>query len=78
MASKGSRSPFERLREHYDHEELVCHECGFEDAEGAWDATSDGADIVYRHTCPKCGAERQHRMELATHTAAEEHVEHRQ
>ncbi|KOX97398.1 MULTISPECIES: HVO_0649 family zinc finger protein [Halorubrum] len=78
MASDRSRSPFERLKEHYDHEELVCPACGFEDEDGAWDAEADGADIVYTHACPRCGAEREHTLELSDRETALEHVEKRQ
>ena len=74
MVSDSSRSPFERLKEYYDHEEFVCQECGFEDEEGTWDAEADGADIVYTHTCPKCGAEREHTMELPDHESVQRHV----
>ena len=75
MTSNGSRSPFERLKEHYDHEELVCRECGFEDEGGDWDAEADGANIVYTHTCPRCGAEREHTLGLSDRETAQEHVQ---
>ncbi|MEZ3163596.1 HVO_0649 family zinc finger protein [Halorubrum sp. RMP-47] len=76
--SDRSRSPFERLREYYEHEERVCPECGFEDEEGAWEAEADGADVVYTHTCSECGAERRHSLELPDRETALEHVERRQ
>lgn len=78
MTSNGSRSPFERLKEHYDHEELVCRECGFDDEDGTWDVETDGSDIVYHHTCPKCGAEREHGLELSDHESASEYAEEEQ
>ncbi|WP_423996195.1 HVO_0649 family zinc finger protein [Halorubrum trapanicum] len=77
MLSNSNSSPFGRLKEYYDHEELVCPECGFEDEEGAWDAEADGADIVYTHACPKCGAERRHRLELSDHETALKHARER-
>jgi predicted RNA-binding Zn-ribbon protein involved in translation (DUF1610 family) len=74
MGSDGSRSPLERLKRHYDQEELVCPECGFEDEEGAWEAEADGAQVLYRHTCPKCGAEREHELAVSDADAARDHV----
>ena len=77
MTSNGTRSPFERLRAHYDHDELVCRECGFEDEAGTWEAATDGATIVYHHTCPKCGAEREHRLEVSSPDVARDHAQKR-
>ncbi|WP_435074541.1 HVO_0649 family zinc finger protein [Halorubrum sp. HHNYT27] len=77
MTSHQPRSPFERLKEHYDHAELVCQECGFEDEAGTWEASTDGATIVYHHTCPKCGAERVHSLKLSDSDAAREHAQKR-
>jgi len=72
-----NRSPFERLTEQYDNEEIVCQECGFEDEPGTWDAETDGATIVSHHTCPNCGAERDHRLTVSGPDVAREHVEKR-
>jgi len=78
MGSNRSRSPFERLKKHYDHEEFVCPECGFDDRGGTWDAEADGAHVVYRHTCPKCGVEREHTLEVSSPGAARDHVRSRE
>ncbi|ERH10568.1 MAG: hypothetical protein J07HX64_02344 [halophilic archaeon J07HX64] len=67
MRSNGGHSPFERLKQYYNHEERVCQECGFEDRYGTWDAETDGSDIAYTHTCPRCGAEQEHTLELSNH-----------
>ena len=48
-------TPFERLRSRYDHEDLVCPACGYEDAEGRWLAATTGERVRYRHVCPSCG-----------------------
>jgi predicted RNA-binding Zn-ribbon protein involved in translation (DUF1610 family) len=65
MRSNSVHSPFERLREYYNHEDHICQECGFNDRYGTWDAETNGADIAYTHTCPRCGAEREHRLALS-------------
>jgi hypothetical protein len=78
MTSNDSRSPFERLKEYYDHEELVCRECGFEDEEGTWEAETDGGNIVYHHTCPKCDTVREHRIELSDNESGAEYLEEHQ
>lgn len=49
-------SPFEQLRSHYDEADLACPECGYEDTEGEWEATTTGDTVQYRHVCPSCGA----------------------
>jgi predicted RNA-binding Zn-ribbon protein involved in translation (DUF1610 family) len=54
----------ERLRDHYDDEELVCPECGYEDEEGAWESETDGSVVEYYHECPSCGAVREHTIDL--------------
>jgi|GEM_PF-308766 len=77
MTSNSSRSPFERLKEYYDHAELVCRECGFEDEEGAWNAETDGADIHYTHACPRCGARREHTLGVSNRKTARKHVRER-
>lgn len=65
MANDPNRSAFERLKEHYDHEELVCPDCGFEDEDGSWASETDGSVIEYSHECPSCGALREHTVDLS-------------
>ncbi len=56
MAAKSSRSPFERLRQHYEDKERKCIECGYVDTEGHWRVTKRGREIHYQHICPRCDA----------------------
>lgn len=65
MESAGDRSPMERLKQYYDHEELVCPECGHEDENGNWKSETNGSEVHYTHECPCCGAVREHTMDLA-------------
>lgn len=74
MVSESGRSPFERLRAHYDHELSVCPACGHEDEEGGWTAETDGAGVVYRHVCPSCGAEQEHKLQLSDRETARRHA----
>lgn len=64
MVSDGSRSTLERLRQYYDHEELVCPECGYEDEDGSWESETNGREVDYYHECPRCGAIREHTLDL--------------
>lgn len=64
MTVEPDRSPLERLRNYYDHEELVCPECGYEDEEGSWESETDGHLVHYYHECPRCDAVREHTLEL--------------
>lgn len=64
MTADSDRSPMERLRNYYDHEELVCPECGFEDETGTWESETDGQEVHYSHECPSCGAVREHTLRL--------------
>lgn len=66
MVRDTSRSPMERLKSYYDHQELVCTECGFEDEPGSWQSETNGHEVHYYHECPSCGAVRQHSMTLST------------
>lgn len=65
MTEDRTRSAFERLQEHYDHEELICPDCGFEDEEGSWTSETDGRVVEYSHECPSCGAVREHTIDLS-------------
>jgi hypothetical protein len=56
MAAKSSRSPFDRLRQHYERTKRRCPECGFVDTEGEWRVTKRGREIHYQHICPRCDA----------------------
>jgi len=64
MTTEHSRSALERLREYYDHEELVCPDCGYEDADGSWRSETDGDVVEYHHECPQCGAVRSHTLDV--------------
>ena len=48
-------TPLDRLRDHYDHVDMTCPECGYEDADGEWVSETDGSQIRYQHICPSCG-----------------------
>ena len=54
----------ERLRNYYDHEELVCPDCGFEDETSSWESETDGQVVRYSHECPSCGAVREHALSV--------------
>ena len=56
MTVDTERSPMERLRSDYDHEELVCPECGYEDEPRSWESETNGQEVHYVHECPSCGA----------------------
>lgn len=75
MASHGTRSPFERLRTYYQRAEPVCRACGYEEEEGGWTAETDGSGVVYRHACPSCGAEREHRVQFTDRDPARGRIE---
>lgn len=64
MATDDGRSPMERLRTHYDNEELTCTECGYEDDGGAWESETNGSEVHYYHECPQCGAVREHSLSV--------------
>ena len=49
------RTPFERLKHHYDETALTCSECGYYDEGGEWVAETSGDRVEYRHECPSCG-----------------------
>lgn len=51
----GGSTPFDRVRARYD-ENLRCGECGYEDTDGEWRATTTGSRVDYTHLCPSCGA----------------------
>jgi uncharacterized Zn finger protein len=52
----GGATPLDRLRAHLDEVALVCPECGYEDADGAWRATTTGGRVEYVRRCPSCTA----------------------
>lgn len=54
--TSGGRSPFERLKNHFDESDLNCPDCGYFDEEGAWESRTDGTVVVYSHECPSCGS----------------------
>ena len=56
MATRGARSPFDRLRQHYEDRKLRCPECGFVDDDGDWVATAKDGKLRYQHVCPRCRA----------------------
>ncbi|MFC6955086.1 HVO_0649 family zinc finger protein [Halorubellus litoreus] len=65
MATEDGLSPMERLRSHYDHEELTCAECGYEDDDGHWQSETNGSEVHYFHECPQCGAVREHTLSIS-------------
>ena len=64
MRSSDSGSAFDQLRQYYDHSELVCPDCGYEDEEGSWEGETDGSRVHYFHECPSCGSVREHPVSL--------------
>jgi rubrerythrin len=64
MTSQNGASPLERLREHYDQQEMRCPECGFVDEDGHWRSETDGSVVHYEHVCPQCDAVREHTLDL--------------
>jgi uncharacterized Zn finger protein len=52
-------SALDRLRSHYDREDMRCPECGYEDEAGKWLSETNGRRIDYRHVCPGCGSVRR-------------------
>ncbi|MFC4550682.1 MULTISPECIES: HVO_0649 family zinc finger protein [Halorussus] len=60
----GGSTPFERLTSHFDDEDLVCPDCGYEDEGGHWKAATSGDHVLYRHLCPSCGTVRKRTFEL--------------
>ncbi|MFC6732405.1 HVO_0649 family zinc finger protein [Haladaptatus sp. DYSN1] len=49
------RSPFEKLKSHYDDVDMKCPECGYEDTDGEWQTETTGEKVHYHHICPSCG-----------------------
>lgn len=66
MASRttGGTTSLERVRRRYERTETKCPACGHVDASENWHSETDGTTVVYHHTCPSCGAERDHRFDL--------------
>lgn len=60
----GGRSSLERLLRRYERTETKCSACGYVDRSGNWHSETDGRTVVYHHTCPSCGAERDHSFHL--------------
>jgi predicted RNA-binding Zn-ribbon protein involved in translation (DUF1610 family) len=52
--SNRGMNPLDTLRDRYDHVEMVCPACGYDDADGKWISETDGAEVVYEHACPSC------------------------
>lgn len=65
MVQHGERSALEQLKRYYEHEELVCTECGFEDESGSWESRTNGGVVQYHHECPSCRAVREHTINLS-------------
>lgn len=57
-------TPFERLRSHFEDDEMTCRECGYEDEDGEWLSKTDGSRVLYQHICPNCGKVRQESYSL--------------
>ena len=64
LSRESGGDPIERLRARFDHVDLVCPECSYEDEDGAWTSRTTGERIVYRHVCPSCGAIRVRTLDL--------------
>ncbi|MFB6252355.1 MAG: HVO_0649 family zinc finger protein [Halobellus sp.] len=62
--SGADQSPFERLRTRYSDDNLVCPKCGYDDADGEWQAVTTGGVVEYRHVCPGCGSIRRRTISL--------------
>lgn len=62
MTSHGitGSTPLERLLHRYETTDTKCPNCGYIDDEPNWTSQTEGKQIVYNHTCPSCGDERQH------------------
>ena len=58
-------STLDRLRERYEQTDTKCTACGHVDTEGNWTTEADGAEMVYNHVCPSCGASREHVFDLS-------------
>lgn len=58
-------TPLERLQRRYEMTDTKCPECGHVDEDGNWTSESNGRRIVYHHTCPSCGADRDHTFRLS-------------
>jgi len=52
----GGTSPLARMRSRLDETRRTCEECGYEDTEGSWTATTDGRRVTFEHVCPSCAA----------------------
>lgn len=44
--------------------DLTCSKCGYDDADGEWQAATSGDRVQYRHVCPACGAIRMRELRL--------------
>lgn len=66
MAPQGTGGPtaLERLLRRYERTETRCPACGYVDRGGHWESETDGSTVVYHHTCPSCGAKRDHSFHL--------------
>ena len=60
----GGNTPLDRLRRRYETTETKCTDCGYVDDESNWTSGTNGREIVYRHVCPSCGADREHTFRL--------------
>jgi len=61
--SRPGASPLDRLGSHFD-ADLVCPDCGFDDADGHWMSDTSGDRVRYRHVCPSCGSIRKRTLDL--------------
>ncbi|MGA9401672.1 HVO_0649 family zinc finger protein [Haladaptatus sp.] len=60
MKPYANRSPFDRLRQHYERKERACVECGYVDLDARWSVTKRGHEIHYQHVCPRCDSIETH------------------
>ena len=57
-------TPLDRLGSHFDDVDLVCPDCGYDDADGRWMTETSGDRVRYRHVCPSCGSIRQRTLDV--------------
>ncbi len=68
MSVQRARSPFDRLRQRLEDDELRCRACGHRDPDGGWRVTAAGSRVRYEYTCPSCGAHETKTMRLGSYT----------
>lgn len=57
-------SPLDRFGSRFDGADLVCPDCGYDDADGRWTSRTTGDRVRYSHVCPSCGSIRQRTLDL--------------